>query len=111
MTSIRQPYEYQGQIYLGMNAVCEAAGVTKGAVCYHLRRYGSLARLGEVKRTLSPLKSKPQAVAGRAFPSLTAVADAAGTSRTRVARWLAAGREADVAALIFAHHDNLEAAQ
>lgn len=90
-------YEWQGQHYVGMQAVADAAQVTRRTVVYHLARHGHLERLGSGRggypdngASLRVLRSRP--IMG--FPSIAAICRHTGTPKSTMQRWLRVG-EAD----------------
>jgi len=85
-------YRWRGQIYVGLRAVAEAAGVTEHTVSYHLNRHGNLDRLGVVSGGNGGACGKVVNAFGRSWPSRTALAAHLGRSDSRVSRWVREGR-------------------
>jgi|GEM_PF-1889160 len=85
-------YLWRDQVYVGLRAVAEAAGVTEHTVSYHLNRHGNLDRLGVVSGGNGGACGKVVNAFGRSWPSRMALAAYVGRSDSRVSRWIRQGR-------------------
>jgi len=99
MTSKRGPqpgvYLWRRQTYLGQEAVALAAGVAPQTVADHLRVHGNLDRLGVGRgrhTSHAAPASKPISDGSTEYPSIAAMARAAGVRPKTAQNWVRSGK-------------------
>lgn len=87
-------YLWRGQLYIGQDAVAEAAGCHRSTVTYHLNKYGNLDRLGvgRGKHEGHKARCRPMRVGGQYFASAAEFGRKVGLARSTVNRMVNAGR-------------------
>lgn len=98
-------YLWRDQTYIGQKAVALAAGVAPKTVAGHLRAHGNLDRLGVGRGRhashAAPL-SKPISDGRTQYPSIAAMARAAGVRPRTAQRWVRDGKHDRLMAALMA---------
>lgn len=103
-------YLYKGKIYEGMAAVSAASKVGIPTICYHLRTYGNLDKLGagrgRLKRGAKP--AKPVSFGGYHWRSMGDMAADLGMKYGNLWRWFKKGSTVSIMAAIVAAENKSE---
>ena len=98
-------YLWRDQTYLGQDAVALAAGVAPQTVADHLRVHGNLDRLGVGRGRHASHKapaSKPISDGSTEYPSIAAMARAAGVRPKTAQKWVRNGQRDRLLAALMA---------